>query len=58
MKLYAKFYQDNKVIKRLEAKDISHIVPSDNPEKDLYPLVVFQNDGEWFSCEEVDYYEQ
>ena len=54
----AKFYVDNKVVKRLEARDISHIVPSDNPETDLYPLVVFQNDGEWFCCEEIDYYEE
>jgi hypothetical protein len=24
----------------------------------LYPLVVFKNDGEWFCCEEIDYYEE
>ena len=51
MKLMAKFYVDNKVVKRMEARDISHIVPSDKPETDLYPLVVFQNDCEWLCCE-------
>jgi len=58
MKLMAKFYVDNKVVKRMEARDISYIVPSDKPETDLYPLVVFKNDEEWFCCEEIDYYEE
>ena len=58
MKLMAKFYVDNKVVKRTEARDISAVVPSDNPETDLYPLVVYKNDGEWFCCEEIDYYEE
>ena len=58
MKLMAKFYVDNKVVKRMEARDISAVVPSDNPETDLYPLVVYKMDGEWFCCEEIDYYEE
>lgn len=57
MKLMAKFYVDNKVVKIMEARDISYIVPSYNPETYLYLLVVFKNDGEWFCCEEIDYYE-
>lgn len=57
MKLYAKFYVDNKVVRKVEARDISHLYVSDNVNDD-YPIVVVLNDEDSLCCEEVDFCEQ